>query len=279
MQNIYYTDINFVKENSTQYILSIRFSTDGLSFCIHDSYGKLMSFFSQPYSLDSQDEVIAKVKKAITEEELLKLKYKKVYILPCKRDKTLIPAHLFDKNYLADLYRICLHSEKNDVLLYRKIRIMEAYIAEALPRNFVTFLSSRYQSLCIVNSAYPFIINSLSGTLMNREHLFVDIHDRYFDLLISRSNEVLLFNSFGYNSVTDLIYYILNCLKHVNVNKNNLQTILSGNLVNDPQLTSTLGKYIPNLSVLNDRSLNQTLKNEKLNSSSFIHLLSMHKCE
>lgn len=32
MQNIFYLDNNFVKENSIQYILSIRFSTDGLSF-------------------------------------------------------------------------------------------------------------------------------------------------------------------------------------------------------------------------------------------------------
>lgn len=279
MQNIYYLDTDFNKENSAQYILSIRFSTDGLSFCLHDNADRLMVFSYQPYCLESGDEIIARVKKTITEDELLKLKYKKVYISPCKKDKVLIPAHIFNKNYLSDIYRVCLPSEKNDILLYRKIRPMEAYLTESLPRNFVTFLTTRYQSLCIVNSAYPFIINSLSSILLNTSHLFVDIQDRYFDILLTRSHEIKLFNSFAYNSVPDLIYYILRCLKDCNINRDNLQSFFSGNLTNDPKFHHLISNYIPNITVLTDHSLNQTLRNNELNSSQFIHLLSLHKCE
>lgn len=279
MQSIYYLDSGFVKEDSVRYVLSIRFSTDGLSFCVHDSFDKLLAFYHRPYSLDSQTELVAKVKKAIVEEELLKLHYRKVYVVPCKEEKTLVPASVFQKEYLPDFYRLCQHTEKNDVLLYRKIRPMEAYLVEALPRSFTTFLTSRYQSLCIVNSAYPFILNSLASTLLNREHLFVDIQDRYFDILITRNNDVLLFNSFAYQSVTDMVYYMLNCLKKTNVNKNNLQTTISGALANDPLLCSTLGTYIPSVSVLSDPHLAQTVQDETLNTSAFVHLLSLHKCE
>lgn len=278
MQNIYYLDTNFSKENSTQYTLSIRYSTDGLSFCLHDS-GKLVAFSHQPYCLESQDEVIARVKKNITENEILKLKYKKVYISPCKKDKILIPAHIFNKNYLSDLFRVCLPTEKNNILLYRKIRIMEAYLTEALPRNFVTFLTGRYQSLCIVNNAYPFLLNSLNSALLNTHHLFVDIQDRYFDLLITRSNEVLLFNSFSYNSVPDIIYYILRCLKDCQANQPNLQSVFSGTLVDDPKFFQLISSYIPNISILTDKTLNLLLNDDELNSSRFIHLLSLHKCE
>ena len=98
---------------------------------------------------------------------------------------------------------------------------MEAYLTEALPRNFVTFLTGRYQSLCIVNNAYPFLINSLNSALLNTHHLFVDIQDRYFDLLITQSNEVKLFNSFTYNSVPDIIYYILRSLKDCRADQSN----------------------------------------------------------
>jgi len=278
MQNIYYLDTNFSKENSVQYTLSIRYSTDGLSFCLHDN-GKLMAFSHQPYCLESQDEVIARVKKTITEDELLKLKYKKVYISPCKKDKILIPAHIFNKNYLSDLFRVCLPTEKNDILLYRKIRMMEAYLTEALPRNFITFLTGRYQSLCIVNSAYPFLINSLNTALLNTHHLFVDIQDRYFDILITRSNEVKLFNSFTYNSVQDIIYYILHCLKECRADQTNLQSVFSGTLVDDPKFYQLISNYIPNISVLTDNALNLLLNNEGVNSSRFIHLLSLHRCE
>lgn len=279
MQNVYFIDNTFVKENSIQYILSIRYSTDGLSFCIHDHNNKLLVFFYQPYSLDTKDAVIAKVKKVIVDEEILNLKYKKVYIIPCNKEKILIPAHAFSKEYLTDMYRVCLQPEKNDTLLYRKIKTMESYIVEALPRNFVTFLTTRYQSICIVNSAYAFIINSLANIPFNTNHLFIDIHDQYFDLLLTRSNDVLLFNSFTYGSVPDIIYYALNSMKQCNVSRDNMQTTISGNLVNDPKLREKLCRYIPNITISDYPPLSQFVKNNELNTSCFIHLLSMHKCE
>ena len=279
MQNVYYIDGHFIKENSPQYILSIRYATDGLSFCVHDPYNKLLVFYFQPFNLESQDAVIAKVKKIMVDDVLLNLKYKKVYLLSCNKEKMLLPAHVFNKNTLADMYRICLQPHKNDTLLYRKIKMIETYLTEALPRSFVTFLTTRYPSLCIVNSAYPFIIQSLSNILFNANHLFIDIYDQYFDLLLTHSNDILLFNSFAYGSVTDIVYYALNCLQQCNVSKDNLQTSISGNLVNDPMLVDMLSKYIPNISILNYAPLSQLVKNNELNNSSFIHLLNIHKCE
>lgn len=279
MQSVYYIDSNFIKENSSQYILSIRYATDGLSFCVHDQNNRLLVFFLQPFNLEGTDAVIAKVKKIMVDDILLNLKYKKVFLIPCNKEKILLPAHAFNKNTLADMYRLCFQPHKNDTLIFRKIRIMESYIVEALPRSFVTFLTARYQSLCIVNSAYPFIIHSLSSILFNADHMFIDIHDQYFDLLITRNNDVALFNSFTYGSVNDIIYYCLNCLKQCSISKDNLQTTISGNLVNDPMLADTLSKFIPNISVLNYAPLSQLVKNDELNNSSFIHLLNIHKCE
>lgn len=279
MQSVYYIDSNFIKENSSQYILSIRYATDGLSFCVHDQNNRLLVFFLQPFNLEGTDAVIAKVKKIMVDDILLNLKYKKVFLIPCNKEKILLPAHAFNKNTLADMYRLCFQPHKTDTLIFRKIRIMESYIVEALPRSFVTFLTARYQSLCIVNSAYPFIIHSLSNILFNADHMFIDIHDQYFDLLLTRNNDVALFNSFTYGSVNDIIYYCLNCLKQCSISKDNLQTTISGNLVNDPMLADTLSKFIPNISVLNYAPLSQLVKNDELNNSSFIHLLNIHKCE
>ena len=74
-----------------------------------------------------------------------------------------MPAHVFNKNTLGDMYRICLQPQKNDILLYRKIKAIESYLVEVLPRSFVNFLSSRYASLCIVNNAYAFIIQAIES--------------------------------------------------------------------------------------------------------------------
>ena len=280
MQHVYYIDTDFVKENSSQYILSIRYATDGLSFCVHNSTEQLLVFFFQPFNLENEDALIAKVKKVITEDDLLNLKYKKVYVIPCNKEKIFIPAHSFQKESLADMYRLCIQPNKNDTLLYQKIKVMDSYVVESLARNFTTFLSTRYQQICIVNSVYPFIIQSLSNTSLYTFQLFIDIHALYFDLLITDKNKnVLVVNSFDYGSITDIIYHTLNCLKQTGINIERLQATISGNLMTDPMLKNTLSKYIPNISILTDIPLLQLIKNNQLNSSSFIHLQNIHKCE
>ena len=279
MQDIHYIDHHFIKENSSQHILSIRYATDGLSFCIHDFQHKLLGFAYRPYQLDSQKAVMAKVKRIIQEEELLNLAYGKVYILACHKEKILLPADYFSSQTLNDLYRICLASQASDMLLYHQIQLTGNYLIESLPRDFVNFLYAQYPALCLVNHAYPFIIDSISHIQFNTPHLFINIHDRYFDLLLTRNNDILLFNSFDYESVTDLIYFALNCLEQCQLPKENVYTFLSGNLVNDSNLLSLLKQFLPNASALQGTPLSQLVRNNALNNSSFIHLLNIHQCE
>lgn len=115
--------------------------------------------------------------------------------------------------------------------------------------------------------------------LFNSHYLFIDIHEQYFDILLTKSNDILLFNSYSYGSVNDIIYYSLNCLQQTQINPDDLQTSISGNLVNDPMFIETINKYISNIAVLNYAPLSQLVKNDQLNNSTFIHLLNIHKCE
>ncbi len=279
MQNIYYIDNNFSQENSTQYTLSIRYSTDGFSFCVHDINNRLLVFSHQPLELHSNGAIIAKASQIITDNPILNLKYKKVFALSCQRNKMLLPAHTFNKNTLIEMFRLCFELHESDTIIYRKIEAINNYLIEAQPRNFINFLTSHYQPISIIDSAYPFIIYSMSSMLFNAHYLFIDIHEEYFDILLTHSNNILLFNSFSYGSINDIVYYSLNCLQQCQINQNNLQTTISGNLVNDPVLVETMNKYIPNIVILNYAPLSQLVRNNQLNNSSFIHLLNIHKCE
>lgn len=282
MQNITYIDDSLKQENASQYILSIRYATDGLSFCIHDGNNRLLAFSFQPFHLSESDEnaLIAQTIQAIGNEPLLNLRYKKVYVLSCNRNKQLVPEEFFNKNTIADLYHLSLPLPSNHVLLYRKIPNKNYYLVEALPRHFIQFLNNRYaSSLIVVNSAYPFIIYSLSNILFNTPYLFIDIHEQYFDMLISPNDKISLFNTYTFHSVHDIAYYALNGLEHCLLDKEKLQSVISGNGVNKSTFINSMQKYIPNISILNYAPLSQLVKHNELNNSMFIHLLNIHKCE
>lgn len=279
MQNLYQLDKHFVKENSIQYILSIRFATDGLSFCVHDSSNRLLLFSHQVYQPDSRMEGLTKIYQILTTEEILNLPYQKVYLLFCKQEKTLIPLPAFHKDHLAELYRLCFPLEKKEEFLTRLIPRSECYFVESHPTQLLTFLKTHYPAAVMINHAYPFIIHSLTAAIFPQEYLFIDIQNRYFDLLLIHDKKITLFNTFTYRSVTDIVFHILNSLKQTNTNKETVQTTISGELVNDPKLFNTLNTYIPNVSLLKDTRLNRLLNDENLNSSCFVHFLNIHTCE
>lgn len=279
MQNLYHSDKHFVKENSIQYSLSIRFATDGLSFCIHDRSGQLLVFSHQTYRPESRIESFSKIYQILTTEEILNLPYQKVYLLFCAQEKTLIPASAFHKDQVAELYRLCFPVEKKEEFLARSLSHTESYLVESHPVQFLTFLKEHFPAAVMVNHAYPFIVHSLAAAVFQQEYLFVDIQNRYFDLLFLRNKKIVLFNTFSYRSIPDIVFHILNSLKRMTINKDTVQTTISGELVNDPKLFHTLNTYIPNLSVLKDTRLNRLLNDEKLNSSCFVHFLNIDVCE
>jgi hypothetical protein len=280
MQHVYYIDNHFIKENSLQYYLSIRYATDGLSFCIHDSINnRLLAFSYQPFYLDSQEAVIAKTKQIITEDQLLSLRYQKVFLLPCNKDKILIPNSL-SQELLAQHYKICLPLHKNETLYYKEVKAIESYLVEAIPNHFIDFLQSHYSTISVVNHAYPFIKQSLANIGFNTYHLFINIHHQYFDLLITKHTDILLFNSFCHHSINDIVYYVLNCIEQCQVDHKDLKTLCSGDFIHEPTATELLSKYIPQFSILPYTSpLHDLIPNHKGNDSSFIHLLNIHQCE
>ena len=196
----------------------------------------------------------------------------------CFKEKLLIPTELFNLEAAYPFYQTCFPIHANDTLINREIKAIECHLVESLPDSFITFLKERYSSLTIVNSAYPFIKESLANIGNNRYHLFLDLHHQYFDLLLTCQTKVLLFNSFDHRSISDIAYYSLNCLQQCNVNLDDFKTICSGNLINDPAFAKILGKYIPKLSLITHTPLSEKIADSSLNYSSFIHLLNIHQC-
>ena len=85
MQSIYFVDSNFTYESSKKSILSIRYATDGFSFCVHDETEKLVVFVHEPYAADSREAAVARLKNYVVNDEIFNLRFKKVYIMHVSR--------------------------------------------------------------------------------------------------------------------------------------------------------------------------------------------------
>lgn len=278
MQSIYFVDSNFTYESSKKSILSIRYATDGFSFCVHNAADKLVVFVHEPHVVDSREAAVARLKNYVVNDAILNLRFKKVYIMPCFKEKLLVPGAFFDKNNVATLYTVNQEITPDDMLLYHHIESIDAYLIETIIASFNDFIREHFPVVQIVNEAYPFIQGAVAKALHDTEQIFLDIQDNYFDILFIRNTGIQLFNSFSYKAATDIVYFLLNCIKECGINKEKVHLSISGPVSKDYKLKELLSAYLPNPYFAKEPLLNSILQDKEFNGSHFTHLLNLHRC-
>ncbi len=278
MQSIYFVDSNFTYESSKKSILSIRYATDGFSFCVHDEKDKLVVFVHEPHAADSREAAVARLKNYVVNDAILNLRFKKVYIMPCFKEKLLVPGVFFDKTNIATLYAINQEVSPDDTILYHHIEGIEAYLVETVISSFHDFVREHFPVVQIVNGAYPFILGAMGKALRDTEQIFLDIQDNYFDLLFIRDSRIQLFNSFSYKAMTDIVYFVLNCIKECEIKQEKIHLSICGPAIKDNKLQELLSHYLPNPYFAKEPLLNGILHDKEFNSSHFTHLLNLHRC-
>lgn len=278
MQSIYFVDPNFTYESSKKSILSIRYATDGFSFCVHNEKEKLVVFVHEPYAADSKEAAISKLKNYVVNDTILNLHFKKVYLMSSFREKLLVPEPFFDKSNIATLYTVNQEVSPEETLLYHRIEGVNAFLVETIVSSFHDFIREHFPVVQIVNEAYPFIYGAVAKALHDTEQLFLDIQDGYFDLLFIRNTEIQLFNTFNYKAETDIVYFLLNCIKECGIDKEKVHLSIYGPTLQENKLKNLLSIYLSNSYFAQEPLLNHILHGKGFNSSHFIHLLNLHQC-
>ena len=278
MQSIYFVDSNFTYELSKKSILSIRYATDGFSFCVHDETEKLVVFVHEPHAVDSKEAAVARLKNYIVNDAILNLRFKKVYVMPCFKEKLLVPEAFFDKTNIATLYSVNQELPPEDTILYHRIEELNAYLVGTVFLSCHDFIREHFPVVQVVNGAFPFIYCALAKALHDTEQIFLDIQDDYFDLLFICNTGIQLFNTFNYKSETDIVYFLLNCIKECEINREKVHLFVCGPAIRDNKLKELLSIYLPSPYFAQEPLLNSILHDKEVNSSHFIHLLNLHRC-
>ena len=87
-----------------QYTLSIRLSTDGFCFAVHNPQAA-NEFAFLPYRIDPLKPLTANLKAAIQEVDMLKHTYGAINILLADTDYTLIPKEYYAEQYESEFYQ------------------------------------------------------------------------------------------------------------------------------------------------------------------------------
>lgn len=263
-----YISEQFVKNDSYRYTLSIRFKTDGFSFMIRDDR-QLLRLKELEYSINND------ISYFLLQEECLNWDYKKVYLLPEQKEKILIPESFFKPELLSSIYSLSMPLKKEEKIVYNHFPPLHCYIAQSCNTHLVELFKTHYPKAYIISPLYPWFYNILLRTTPDECELFLNINDHYFDMIVLDRREISFFNTFNYDTISDIVYYILNALEQFGI-KDVFTTHLCGKLGND---SSILEKYLPNVTYWGMEELMRLCNSNSNEQSYYINQSAIHQCE
>jgi hypothetical protein len=234
--------------NSTEnYELSVELSSDSVSFCILDTIRNkfilLRSF--QPdtnpvYTFDEISEIIRK-------DDFITKNYKKINIVMPSSKFTLVPSPLFDPGRKDDYFSFNHVSPGNDLILNNKLTDPDSFLVFAVNHSLYDIVRNRWPGLHPVHHLKP-LLEHISDEIKRTGESCINIHIErdYFNLIYYSHNSLKFCNSFNYRNTSDILYYILNLFKSMDI-KQEETVYLSGLTERYDELFSNLSLYVRNV--------------------------------
>jgi hypothetical protein len=234
--------------NSTEkYELAIQVSPSNIAFCILDTiqnkYILLRSFEAD----DDNYYTSSKIAEIVRNDDFLNCKYKKATIVVATEKSTLVPSQLYDPAK-KDEYFLLNHScENNTVILANKITAPEAYTVFEVSNSVFGTVTSRHPNITPAHHLKPLLNHVFrAGRSSKDDYIHLHIEKDFFNLIILNSDNLKFCNSFNYRDINDILYYVMNVLKNLEINRET--TIhLSGLVEKYDDLTSVFSGYVREL--------------------------------
>jgi hypothetical protein len=231
--------------NSTEnYVLSVQVSPDGLSFCILDSirdkYILIRSFVAEDNKYYNTEKIVD----LLSKDDFLTRRYKKVNLVVPSRKFTLVPAPLYDPGKKDEYFRFNHTLEEGNIVMVNKVIDPDAFIVFSVSKPTIGILNNFYPGI------YPYhhiklLLDHTSACRksVNGNYIHIHVERDFFNLIVFKDNLLEFCNSFSYRNISDMLYYVLNVFKKLDIKQE--ETIyLSGLTEKYDDLSSTFSLYI-----------------------------------
>lgn len=190
--------------------LSIRISSDGLSFCVYSPSESEPYIFRQvkPRPVVS---LAANVKEALMSEPLLQEHYQRVNVLVTTRLFTTVPAVEFKRETIRELFNFVFPGQEQCHVSYNVLRRSGIAIIFGLDRNVYKLLLDDFPRARFYASASTLVeFFSDKSVGMGMKKMYVYLHDKEMTVYCFHEGRLLFVNNYSVNSVNDCQYYIMN---------------------------------------------------------------------
>ncbi|MDP5000472.1 MAG: DUF3822 family protein [Flavobacterium sp.] len=230
--------------------LSIQVSLNGLSFCVFDLISNKV-ILTKSINFEKNKVIEEQLWRTFVDYPILTKPYDDVIIIHDNNLNTFVPNSLFDANFLASYLQYNTKVFETDFITHDVIfpyEINNVYVPFV---NINNFLLDQYETFEYQN-ANSILVKQLLDLSKNKEEkqVFVHLQKEHFEIIIVKNQQLLLFNSFLYNTPEDFIYYLLFTFEQLQLNPETVLVQILGNCNEDDAYFKIAYKYIRNCSII-----------------------------
>ena len=227
--------------------LSIQIRLSGLSFCILNTTTNSVEYLVH-YDFQKKltpFEVLEHLKHFVETDTVFAQNFQSVLLIHQNDLASLVPKTLFDEAHIADYLKFNSKILKSDFITYDEIssnNSINVYVPYVNINNYIfdNFGAFEYKH------ASTILIETILQNKKSSEvsHLYVNVDQFHFEIVAIDKGDLLLYNSFEYNTKEDFIYFLLFTVEQLKFNTEALILKLSGAIEKDDELYKIAYKYI-----------------------------------
>ncbi|MCD6565761.1 MAG: DUF3822 family protein [Bacteroidales bacterium] len=268
--------------NTTQsYHLSIQVSLNGFSFSILDTVrNKYVAL--KNYPLDKQKGIPEdQLRDIFKKDEFLTRKYKSSSYFYITDKSTLVPSPLFNKDKIKEYLMFNHPLEEHNKIFYNQIKNAGTYTVYSIPVNICEILDKQFPGIKNYHQSVPFIEQIL---LKNQPgefdfSAFINVTPGIFDIAVSQSKKLILYNQFRFRNENDFIYFVLNIFEQLKLSPEKTLLLLSGEITKTSKYYESLKKYIKSIRFeKRDNQFTYSYTFNQIAEHTFIPLQNLYSC-
>lgn len=243
--------------------LSFEVAPTGVSFCVLDLISQRILHYKH-YDIVPNNVLEEALWKVFIENPILAERYDEIVVLHNSNLNTFVPTSLFDPNHLGSYIQYDSKVFETDYFAYDYLDTYELnnIFIPYTPIN--NYLLDHYDTFDYKNCNSIFVKKALDYS-KNKDFKQVWVHfqkDR-FEIVVTKNQQLLLFNTFLYKTIEDFIYYLLFTYEQLQLNPEVVPVQFIGAISEEHDCFKLAYRYIRNCSILDVSTLQHTLQVDK----------------
>ena len=250
----------FDAEKSSQYKMTIQCALGGLSFALLDTATQRLIALEcyQSELLADSDDLFRTLERALESKGLNNKTFQSVICIIDNRYCTLIPESLFNKDNQATYLDFGFQIPEGYAIVSERLESTQCHNVFAYLKALQDKVLSKWGNTSIIHSSSVFI-NSMMQNAENNG-VYVNVHNRDFDMLIKKNGKLLFFNNFRFNTKEDFAYFLLFAMEQNGVSGQEMPVSFSGLIRPASDIIDLCGRYVKDLRFMEDPHIFQLSK-------------------